>query len=160
MNPTDIELCVRPAQAGDLIAVSHLYKDLDDSHQVLDVTLRLRDEDGRGAHIAHALRDPKARFAVAFWGDQVIGFILASFAHRRPDVIIEALAVGASFRRRGVGTELVRDVEQWAKDSSARFVELDVYEFNPEAVAFYKGLGYFTTSRTMRKEPVFKFPEI
>jgi len=150
------EIAVRPARSRDLAAVARLYRDLDTTHQVLDVTLSLRDEAGRKAHIKHALEANSGRFAVACAGQAVVGFVIGAFARRRPDVIILALAVASDFRRRGIGTLLVREIEAWAKAQKARFVELEVYEFNPEAVAFYERLGYFTTSRTMREDPAFE----
>lgn len=146
---------VHEAVPADIAAVLGLYRDLDQTHEVLDVVLRRRGDKGRREHLNYALKDEQTRFMVARLRKRVIGFVIAGFARRRPDVVIEALAVCADFRRRGVGANLVQDVEQWAKTRRARFVELGVFEFNPEARAFYEALGYLTTSRIMRRDPSF-----
>ena len=144
---------VRQALLSDLRATAVLYKDLDETHEVLDVGLRVRGTKGRRDHLRLSLDAPHSRVAVACSDDRVVGFVIARFAQSRPDVIVEALSVARAFRRRGLATALMRHVEAWAKDRGARFVELDVYEFNPEARAFYEFLGYLTTRRTMRKDP-------
>lgn len=146
---------IRQAVAADLPAIITLYRELDSTHQVLDVGLHLRDEKGRAHHVQRALGDKNSRFSVATHSGRVVAFCIASLAQRRPDVVVEALSVNRSFRRTGVGTALMRDIEKWTKRRGARFVELDVYEFNPEARAFYEALGYLTASRTMRKDPTF-----
>jgi ribosomal protein S18 acetylase RimI-like enzyme len=133
-----------------------LYRELDSTHQALDVGLHLRDEKGRVEHLNHALKGQGTRFTVAVHSGRVVAFCVASMARRRPDVIIEALCVSKAFRRSHIGTKLVRDVESWTKRRGARYVELDVYEFNPEARAFYEALGYLTASRRMRKDPTFE----
>jgi ribosomal protein S18 acetylase RimI-like enzyme len=40
---------------------------------------------------------------------------------------------------------------RWALDKKVRHVELNVWEFNKEAIAFYDKLGYETANRRMWK---------
>lgn len=42
-------------------------------------------------------------------------------------------------------------METWAVSKCASSIELNVYEFNQEAISFYEGLGYKTLSRKMNK---------
>ena len=152
----DVSLRLRSAEAGDLKDIAELYTKLDGEHSLLDVTLGQRDTKARRARVREALADQHARVTVVCDDDRIVGFVLASFCARRPDVIIEAIALLSAFRRRGMGTSLIRDVEAWAKGRNVRYVELDVYEFNPEARAFYESLGYLTASRKMRRDPNFE----
>lgn len=65
--------------------------------------------------------------------------------------VLEGLVVDPGWRRRGIGRRLAQAIEQWALDLGAAWVELNVYEFNPEAYKFYQGLGYVPLSTKMRK---------
>jgi ribosomal protein S18 acetylase RimI-like enzyme len=44
------------------------------------------------------------------------------------------------------------EVRVWAIAKGATAIELNVYEFNETAIAFYERLGYQTLSRKMSKE--------
>jgi ribosomal protein S18 acetylase RimI-like enzyme len=65
--------------------------------------------------------------------------------------IVDSLAVRAAFRRRGVGQKLMAAVEEWAADRGVSDIELNVFEFNGAAIAFYERLGYATRSRRMAR---------
>jgi ribosomal protein S18 acetylase RimI-like enzyme len=65
--------------------------------------------------------------------------------------IIDTLVVSAALRRGGVGKALMRKAEEWAASRGAAAVELNVYEFNQGAQAFYRRMGYTTLSRKMSK---------
>jgi ribosomal protein S18 acetylase RimI-like enzyme len=53
--------------------------------------------------------------------------------------------VAPSARGRGVGDALVREVEQWARESGARVLRLDVAEDNAAAQALYERRGFVLT---------------
>ncbi len=65
--------------------------------------------------------------------------------------VLDNLVVASSWRRRGVGTALVRAVEAWAHGRHARWVELGVYRFNEDARALYESLGYSDVLTKMRR---------
>ncbi|OQA95517.1 MAG: Acetyltransferase (GNAT) family protein [Chloroflexi bacterium ADurb.Bin222] len=46
---------------------------------------------------------------------------------------------------------LMGTVYEWALTKGASSIELNVYEFNKAAIAFYEKLGYETLSRKMSK---------
>ncbi|MDF2649043.1 MAG: hypothetical protein K0Q73_4848, partial [Paenibacillus sp.] len=46
-------------------------------------------------------------------------------------------------------TKLYEASITWARERSADSLELNVWEFNERAIAFYKSLGMFTLNRTM-----------
>lgn len=62
---------------------------------------------------------------------------------------IDTLVVSAPFRRGGVGRALVEAAHRWAAEQGVDQVQIVVWEFNREAVAFYERLGYATVRRTM-----------
>jgi ribosomal protein S18 acetylase RimI-like enzyme len=63
--------------------------------------------------------------------------------------VLDGIAVDPSSRRRGVGRRLVAGAQQWARARGADWLELNVYDFNRDAVAFYDALGFESTSRKM-----------
>ena len=52
------------------------------------------------------------------------------------------LMVAGEFRRRGIGTMLLREAIEWAKASGVRKLELHVFPWNEPAIALYESLGY------------------
>ncbi len=63
--------------------------------------------------------------------------------------VVDALVVRATHRRQGIGTRLMEEARRWATEKGADDLELGVWEFNHEAVAFYESLGFTTSVRRM-----------
>jgi len=105
------------------------------------------------------LGSPDSAVLVADSGAQLIG-VAAVLMRSAPDfavfvrqswAVLDNIAVANSWRRRGVGTALIRDAERWAVAHGAKWLELGVYEFNDDARAFYGALGYGPVSTKLRK---------
>jgi len=96
---------------------------------------------------------------VAEHADAIIGFVKLRIMHAldRPIFVprsyaeVDSLAVRAQYRRAGVGRALMERAERWAADHGLNEVELNVWEFNQGAIAFYEELGYVTERRQMRR---------
>ena len=65
--------------------------------------------------------------------------------------VLDNIAIVQSWRRRGVGSALIRDAERWVQARGATWIELGVYEFNAGARAFYQALGYLPVLTKLRK---------
>ena len=52
------------------------------------------------------------------------------------------LMVAAGSRRRGVGTELLREAVAWARVTGVRKLELHVFPWNEPALALYEAFGF------------------
>lgn len=61
---------------------------------------------------------------------------------RAPRVLIDNLIVDAQQRGRGVGKTLLRACQDWAEERSIFEVQLNVYDANHEARAFYQRQGF------------------
>jgi diamine N-acetyltransferase len=65
--------------------------------------------------------------------------------------VLDVIAVDPAWRRRGIGKQLVQSASVWAESRGAAWLELGVYEFNREALAFYEALGFQVASRKLKK---------
>ena len=63
--------------------------------------------------------------------------------------VINELAIAEGLRRSGIGRSLMQMAHKWARSKEVSEVELNVWEFNKGALAFYEELGYITASRKM-----------
>ncbi|MFY9584037.1 MAG: GNAT family N-acetyltransferase [Candidatus Acidiferrales bacterium] len=88
------------------------------------------------------LRLPGAECLVAEAGDRIAGFILAEHDGERAHLI--TIDVLASERRRGVGTVLLRAIEQAVAARGVRQVTLETATDNQAAIAFWRKHGYRT----------------
>ena len=97
---------------------------------------------------------------VAERGERLIGFInvIVRMSSDIPMLVprcfalIENLAVDEDFRRQGIGRALLEYAHHWAMEQGAGRIELNVYEFNRGASAFYREIGYHTVSQRMTRE--------
>ncbi|MBX4383842.1 GNAT family N-acetyltransferase, partial [Mycobacterium tuberculosis] len=55
---------------------------------------------------------------------------------------ISAIAVTAEGEGKGVGKQLMRFAETWAKERGIKVLVLDVFSDNQRAVQFYEHIGY------------------
>lgn len=103
---------------------------------------------------------PDSALVVAEAEGTVVGFTLVVEHARDPSiklflapkfVTLRDLVVTSSHRRRGIGAALVRSAEAWAREHGAERLELTVWEFNADAIEFYRSLGYDTDHRRMSR---------
>ncbi len=65
---------------------------------------------------------------------------------------IEAVCVDDKFRGRGFGGEIVGQMELLAKDKGISRMDLMVWNFNDDAIEFYRVLGYEVQRLMLEKE--------
>lgn len=98
---------------------------------------------GNGACVAY----------VALDGDEVCGFVWA-YPHRWRDedrMYVSEIRVREGWRRRGIGTELLRLVEERAQEMGLGALYLHAEADNPDAVRLYESLGYELERVQLRK---------
>ena len=87
---------------------------------------------------------------VACDGDKVVGYIgcvsYLAFELENEGIKIIALAVSKEYRRKGIGTELLKTAEQWAKENNIEVILLNSGLPREDAHAFYESQGYFKKS--------------
>ena len=132
-------LVIRAAEPADMPALSEVYR-----------RSSLSNDGDRPGLLAHpeflefsdlAVREGRTRVAVA--GDRVAGFATWLAAAAVDDVVevveVEDLFVDPDWMRQGIGTALVLDLIEIARDAGARRAEVTG---NQHALAFYQSAGF------------------
>ena len=110
--------------------------------------------------VESVLIDEDAIVVVAELEGQLIGLVHAAI-RGTPDIPaiiprryahVGDVIVTEKSRHSSVGRLLVREVEAWARRKGLISVELNVCDFNKDALAFYEELGYHAASHNMSKE--------
>ncbi|MBR6187078.1 MAG: GNAT family N-acetyltransferase [Clostridia bacterium] len=71
------------------------------------------------------------------------------FMFERDFLDIDEFGVDESFRRRGVASEMIAFIRDWAKKQGYHRLELNMWEFNAGALQFYEAAGFSTFRRYM-----------
>jgi ribosomal protein S18 acetylase RimI-like enzyme len=154
-----MEFIIRPAISDDYDAVGAIYAEIEKLHRVALPQI-FRAPDGPALsreYFEMMLVDERATWLVAAQQGELLGFVTVRMmqAPERPMLQprgyaeVNNLAVRETYRRLGIGQALQQRAEQWAAERQLSEVELNVWEFNQAAVAFYEKLGYVTQRRTM-----------
>jgi shikimate dehydrogenase len=156
-----MDFFIRRATQSDYEDLCALYAEVDALHrdavvgvfQVPDGPPRTRE------FISGIIADENAGFFVAESTGHIIGLVCVRI-RQSPDIPIltprryakiEELSVLKRFQRQGIGRALVEKAHQWALGKQIGQVELNVWEFNEGAMAFYREIGYTTALRIMWK---------
>jgi ribosomal-protein-alanine N-acetyltransferase len=114
------------------------------SRQLIEVGLGWSWTPGR---VIASLQDRDTNVAAAYAGGRVIGFGITQY--RFNEAHIALFAVERASRRRGVGTALIKWIEETAVTAGIGVIYLEARLCNVAARAFYRQLGY----REIRQEP-------
>ncbi len=131
-------ITLRPATSDDAEAIAALFTDEGYPAGPSDIETRL-------ARFA----PPEGGVVVAEHDGAILGFVayhvIPRFEHGDVIVRILALVVDAGARERGVGRQLIGDVERIGATRGAAFVELTAGHHRPDARHLYESIGYDAT---------------
>ncbi|MFV8450702.1 GNAT family N-acetyltransferase [Vibrio campbellii] len=150
---------IRSATPDDLDTLFDLNKQINELHHLYAPQAFVAPSEEDRTFLINMLADEERLFLVAEEGQQVLGFITAtitqnetiSFLIKDPICRIGTIVVDEHQKSKGVGRALMAAVEQWARESGATQVRLEVMEFNHNAQQFYDKLGFVPNSRLMMK---------
>lgn len=156
-----MDIRIRPALAADYEAVNAIIRFGQEEHaaSLPDRFARLDRVVAMGWYRSFADVQHKA-ILVAETKGQVVGVAMLEMKKSpsyealvpRTYAYMNELAVSPEFQRVGIGTRLYRASAQWAKERGASSLELNVWEFNERAIAFYHSIGMTTLNRTMSSD--------
>ena len=151
-------VAVRFAEDRDLEAVNVLRRQVNDLHVAGEPKVfkpgfcdALRDY----LFTIHA--DPRQKIVVAELDGNVCGFAVLNhitkpenpFMFERDFLDIDEFAVDERCRRRGVASAMIRFIRDHAEKEGFSRIELNMWEFNRGALAFYEAAGFRTYPRYM-----------
>ncbi len=108
-------------------------------------------------YFARMLASAGSTVFVAELEQHVVGYVFLSvhdtppyeFLMPRRVAEISDIAVLKAYHSKGIGHQLFAASVEWAKARGATDLELQVWEFNTNAIAFYERLGMAPINRTM-----------
>lgn len=86
------------------------------------------------------LRDEHSTFYFLMVEENVVGYLKVN--EEESALEVERIYIRKAFKRRGFGTQLIQKAESIAQEKGKTMIWLGVWEFNPNAIAFYEQLGF------------------
>lgn len=152
------DVTVRFAREEELDRVNELRKQVNDLHVAGKPEVfkpgfcdELRD-------YIHAIwNNPQQKIVVAEMDGKIAGFAVLNhisrpenpFMFERDFLDIDEFAVDEDCRRQGAASEMIRFIRDFAKENGFSRIELNMWEFNRGALAFYEAAGFTTYRRYM-----------
>ena len=152
------QISVRFARENDLVRVNELRRQVNDVHVAGKPEVfkpgfcdELRD------HLQTIWNDPRQKVAVAEMNGTICGFAVLNhitrpenpFMYVRDFLDVDEFGVDENCRRQGAASVLVSFICEYAKEQGFRRLELNMWEFNRGALAFYESAGFTTYRRYM-----------
>lgn len=149
------QIKLRKAERGDTATVHRLLVQLAAATGKADeVTSRPEDIERFGFD-----REPGFECLLAFAGDEAVGLAIYFYEFSTwrgtPGVYVQDLYVSSRLRGVGLGRRLIDAVREQAARWGSRYVKLAVHGENPNAVAFYRRIGF--QSSTEEKVMVLRY---
>ncbi len=151
----------RRATQADYPAMLGIFMELEKQHvEGVPDFFRTMSHEEQVKEFDSAMADDHAALIVAENGTKVLGYILlkikepeaGSMLRPRRFIKISYLCVASRFHRSGAGTALLAAAEHWASECGIEAIDLNVWDFNRGAIAFYEKMGYKAVSRRMWKQ--------
>lgn len=152
------KVSIRKAKESDYEDLDKIYYEVSQMHK------RIHPEIFKGEANIHLNKDtyinrlsqPQNHVIVAECNGQVVGFLMAEvvsgFVPQNHIIHISELGVAEEFRHCNIGTELMNNITNTAKELGCARVELNVYNNNIPAKNFYKKLGFSVQRLRLSKE--------
>ena len=161
-SKTFLDITVWQVVRGDIDAIVALYSQADELHfQALPFIFHPpADPQQNHRYIENLLNEQDAGLFVAELAGKIVGALHVEL-HNSPQIsiflprrfaVVANLVVEKDLHRSGIGLALMEYTHDWAIKKGVSEVELNVWEFNQGAIAFYEKLGYTTASRRMWKK--------
>jgi aminoglycoside 3-N-acetyltransferase I len=138
----DVDIRVQRLRAGDVVLLREMLAMFGEAFGEVETFAVARPS---AAYLARVLGSETVVALVAVAGDRVVGGLVAyelqKLEQERSEMYIYDLAVAEGYRRRGIATALIREVQRIgaARGAWVAFVQADYVD--PPAIALYTKLG-------------------
>ncbi len=152
---------VRFAEKHELDSVNVLRRQVNELHVQGEPTIfKPGFSEELADHIYTVWNDPMQRIAVCERDGAIVGFAVLHhiqkpenpFMYERDYLDIDEFCVDEAYRRQGVATELMDFIRAFAREQGFRRLELNMWEFNRDALAFYEAMGFTTYRRYIKTD--------
>lgn len=135
---------LRPARPTDGRALARLFADVREEGRWLITTPGAVSQPSESFWIAEMIRGAEHLVLVAEADGEVVGNVLVSVDRNltTEHIGVLAICIAADWRDVGIGTELVRGAQDWARERGLRKVSLGVFPDNERAMAVYERCGF------------------
>lgn len=143
---------IRKATLEDALLLSDLSRDVQRLHaqNYADIFKMPHSPDFAISFFNEMLADPAVSIFIAEENEKAVGYILCKLIERPENpftfamrsLLVEHISVHPAARRKGVGTAPIKQAETLAKGLAARRIQLDSWDFNTDAHAFFERLGF------------------
>jgi len=149
---------IREAISTDFTLIGELYKQVDRMHhEALPKLFKSSSEIERlESYFEEILKNQNSSFLVALLNERIVGFIQLEIKDTNHPLIqsykfghISELVINDELKRKGIGKSLLTESHKWFQLHGITEVNLMVFDFNKEAIAFYRNLGYVNKHITM-----------
>ena len=150
---------IRFAKEEELERVNVLRRQVNDLHaQGAPEIFKAGFPDELRDYIYAVYLDPSKKIVVCDDAGAIRGYAVLSrivktetpFMREQDFLDIDEFGVDASCRRQGIGTRMIGFIREFAKSAGIDRVELNMWEFNQDALAFYESVGFVTYRRFMK----------
>jgi len=108
-------------------------------------------------YVYYIFKDPEQKIVVADKDGEICGFAILHHIYKpenpfmkvRDFLDIDEFCVDEKHRREGIATDMVEFIKNFAKEQGYHRLELNMWEFNQDALAFYEAAGFETFRRYM-----------
>ena len=154
-------MSVRFARENETERVNALRKQVNDLHVVGKPEVFKPDFPDELRDYIDAIRnDPNKNIVVCERDSVICGYAVLNhiirpetpFMFVRDYLYIDEFGVDEAYRRRGVATEMIDFIKAYAKAQGFHRIELNMWEFNRDALAFYETVGFQTYRRYMEMQ--------
>jgi len=143
---------IRKATSEDALVLSDLSRDVQSLHaqKYADVFKMPHSADFAISFFDEMLADPAVSVFIAEENQEAIGYILCKLIERPENpftfamrsLLVEHISVRPKARGQGVGTALIKQAEILGKELAVQRIQLDSWDFNTDAHAFFERLGF------------------
>ena len=111
-------------------------------------------------YLNEILENPNFCIYVSIIDDKIVAYAIICIREKPENPVmykqkicfIEDICVDKNYQKQGIGKELFKSIKDFAKDNECNEIELNVWEFNKNAISFYEHLGFKTSRRIMGLE--------
>lgn len=158
MKEQSKQIIIRFAKESELVRVNELRKQVNDLHvEGKSEIFRAGFNDELRDFIYKIWKDPEQKIVVAELNGVVCGFAVLHHIHRpgnpfmleRDFMDVDEFCVDKEYRRQGIATKMMSFIRNYTKEKGIKHLELNMWEFNQDALAFYEAVGFKTYRRYM-----------